>query len=141
MQGNMERCRHVAKAIRENPDHFDMDYWFGYKDDDGTLLPQMIDGGQTLERLVNPAIFEECGTAACAAGWAIHEYPDEVNFTYEAFQVSTNAAVILGMNHGEANSLFNKTQFSGEEVAWILDHWDTLDEVPFDKEDLDEYMS
>lgn len=85
---DVERLRKLAEMIEAHPEHFDMDEWIGVaKERDGrTVIDMCILGA------------EVCDTTACAAGWAISQWPADIpDFAREQDDPEVAGAMILGL--------------------------------------------
>lgn len=96
---NIKLLRKIQKAIMQEPEQFDMDYWF-----------------QTKEGVPN------CGTTACIAGWALSlsqkKNPLQVAVTidknfglFDYSGVRNLAAKVLEITIEQADNLFIKTHW------------------------------
>lgn len=114
---NRERLAKVLDVIRENPDHFDMDYWWrswnaddDFDDFDGCCVTAEF---KALDLLT-------CGTTMCVAGWACYLWPAEAT---NGEEIANAAADILGLEPPDADALFSasKVQAFAMLEAWAND--------------------
>lgn len=111
---NKDRLLQVKQAILDNPDHFDMSFWFN---------SDSIRG------------LGKCGTVGCIAGWTCHLFANECkgfNLDYvlsDKSNTSSIAAELLDLTEEEAEYLFHEANWSKrlwdkatpEEAAKVID--------------------
>ena len=103
---NTERLNKLADIIEEREDHFCMGTWFrpvpGDKDLERRYLAMAPD--EEIAYVAQEFELTECGTTACAAGWAVYLWPFDVPQSCESWVKA--GATILGLGHETARSLF-----------------------------------
>lgn len=112
----VERLNKLGQVVVDNPEHFDMSYWFEVMDPDkGTTAVRSIGAVSSLVEL-DPDVTtgtvqlhgRSCGTRACLAGWAVSLWAGELT-TYEKehYTIQEAAEKLLDLETDVANDLFN----------------------------------
>jgi hypothetical protein len=106
---NIELLQRVKKAILDNPEHFSMDYWYQYIDENGHVTLENYTVG-VAEGLT------ECGTKACIAGWAVFLGRDDSTGVYD---IGLYAQNILDLTNDQARRLFHMDRWPKQ--FWLDD--------------------
>lgn len=95
---NVKLLRKVQCAILKNPKRFDMGYWF-------TNSRAFFLNAKTIK--AKKKRFENCGAAACIAGWACLLSKDTTNYNSEyRDHTLVIARKLLDLTRDQANKLF-----------------------------------
>lgn len=105
-----ERLRKLADVMEANPEHVDMKQWI--------ILPGRLYGSTVAEVIGHD--MTECGTTACAAGWAVWLWPGAIPADSVDGPISDAAQQLLGLTDDEAAVLFYGVNDTAEIVAGDL---------------------
>jgi hypothetical protein len=113
---NKERMLKVADEIVAHADHFDMGVWMT-----SDWLHNKIERGLCVPvtEAVKHMDLDDCGTAACVAGWAAYLYAAELQ---EGDTFAEAGRRILGLTHGESEQLFEsegEAEDAAEDAVWV----------------------